>query len=85
MHSDLFLFAQMLVRVGFLCGFIPSILCVYVAEMLVRANRVPARKVLGKVVSDGLALVNSCRDFRVRFRLHDHRLSGGQAAIAKRV
>ena len=44
MLSDLSLFACALGKLGILCGFIPSILIFYAAEMLAKAFRVPARK-----------------------------------------
>ena len=50
--SNLALLAQLLMKVGILCGFIVSVLFVYVAEAWAKAFRVPARKLFRKVVSD---------------------------------
>lgn len=49
--TDLFLFFLILGKCALYTGLGPAILLVYGAEMLVRAYRVPARKLLGKVVS----------------------------------
>ena len=50
--KDLQLFAQMFFKLGMLCGFIPSIIFVCAAEAWRKAQRVPARNLYRKVVSD---------------------------------
>jgi hypothetical protein len=60
MHSELlnlWLCLKLLSRVSVLCGFMVSVLLVYVAETWASAFRVPARKLFGKVVSDEVVRV----------------------------
>ena len=49
--TNLWLFALALLKLGMLCGFIPSIIFVCAAEAWRKAQRVPARNLSGKVVS----------------------------------
>lgn len=50
--TNLWLFALALWKLGMLCGFIPSIIFVCAAEAWRKAQRVPARNLCRKVVSD---------------------------------
>ena len=75
--TDLSLFALALLKLGMLCGFIPSIIFLYAAEAWRKAQRVPARNLCRKVVSiDFNSQKPHSRYENVRFRDRQQRNAG---------
>jgi len=69
--SNLSLFFLVIVKTLLLTGIGEGILIAYVAEMLVRADRVPTRKRFGKVVSHVAIQGTACASFARRWTVRD--------------